>query len=153
MYLRIYPNQFSKIAIKIDLVGNKKQRNSVYPVQSKSHGCQIWSLCHPQFSFRLEWLNVHSQLTGFQHLFNMIWENKVNCKQHVLFVESIRYKMYQLVSKVLTFTKIPNWENQKNPNQYLLEMLNTKLTFAIPKCTADNLWNAKPAVQQRHPGD
>ena len=34
--------------------------------------------------------------------------------------------MYQLVSKVLTFTKIPNYK-PKYSNKYLLEMLNTQI--------------------------
>ena len=40
--------------------------------------------------------------------------------------------MYQLVSKVLTFKKHPI-EKPKYPQKYLFEMLNTQLTFAIPK--------------------
>ena len=62
-----------------------------------------------------------SQLTGFQHLFNMISENQyhifVLCTngfqveawvRESQFRAAIRHKMYQLESKELTLTKIPN---------------------------------------------
>ena len=52
---------------------------------------------------------------------------QANYVQHVMFKAAIRHKMYQLISKVLTLQKT------KYPNKYLLEMLNTQLTFAIPK--------------------
>ena len=85
--------------------------------------------CHPQFNFSSEWLNVHSQLTGFHHLFNMISENQYRIlmflvkkrlssqsrserKPIVIFRAEIRHKMYQLVSKVLTLTKIAPQKNK-----------------------------------------
>ena len=47
-----------------------------------------------------------------------------------MFKAAIGPKMHQMVSKIISFTKIPKL---KNPNKYLLEMLNTQLTFAIPE--------------------
>ena len=49
-----------------------------------------------------------------------------------MYKAAIRHNLYQLVSQVLTFTKIPN-EKRKYQNNYLLEILKTQLLFAIPK--------------------
>ena len=70
--------------------------------------------------------------TANRLVFSIYGHEKVNFEQHVMFTATIRHKMYQLVSKVLTFKKHPI-EKPKYPQKYLFEMLNTQLTFAIPK--------------------
>ena len=46
--------------------------------------------------------------TAINDWFSAFIQYDLREQQHVLFIAAIRHKMYQFVSKVLTFTKIPN---------------------------------------------